>query len=366
MRSDLLARLRDPVSQGALVQFPFEYADAPANGDVRFGVLRDAHSGMVYPILDGVPQLLPNSIPKAFVERFKQELRASVGPLPESVIERGDREWSFSTEWDAFFSGETRKTWGWDVDERVQMFLLETQLSAEDLAGALILDAGCGNGLLSEALTSLGATVIAIDYSTSVFAAERHRTSSAVHFVRGDLAQPPFERAVFDVVFSSGVLHHTPNTRNTFMRVAQLTRPGGKFYVWLYRRSRRLRHRLLHLREDLLRPICSRLPGPLKAAVVHADAAILWSLTRAFRTRTRHSFDEHIVGSYDLLTPRFAWHHHTPYEVSAWFLEAGYSAPTLTHWDNPNGFGMVAARVPMPDTPGVNYGKRGEVARDYR
>lgn len=366
MRTELLARLRDPVTRGILVQFPFEFSDESNKADVRFGVLRDPESGMVYPILDGVPQLLPNSIPKAFADRFATEIRSAVGPLSSGMIERGNHEWSFSTEWDAFFSGKTRKTWGWEVDKRVEMFLLETQLAAADLAGALILDAGCGNGLLSEALTSLGATVVAIDYSTSVFAAEKHRSSSAVHYVRGDLAQPPFEPGIFDVVFSSGVLHHTPNTRNTFMRVAELTRPGGKFYVWLYRRSRRLRHRVLHLREDLMRPVVSRLPGALKDAVVRADAAILWVLTRAFRTRTRHSFDEHIVGSYDLLTPRYAWHHHTPYEVSAWFLDSGYSAPSLTHWDNPNGFGMVATKVPMPDTPGVNYGKQGEVARDYR
>ena len=366
MRRELLSYLRDPVTRRPLQQFPFEFADAPANTDVRFGVLRDEQSGMVYPILDGVPQLLPNSVPTDFAERYAAALRESVGDLAPGMIQRGDAEWSFSTEWDAFFSGKARRTWGWDVKERVEMFLLETQLSAKDLDRALILDAGCGNGLLSEALTSLGATVIGIDYSTSVFAAEKHRTASSVHFVRGDLGMPPFEHGIFDIVFSSGVLHHTPDTRATFMQVAKLAREGGKFYVWLYRRSKRLRHRLLHLREDVLRPICSRLPGPLRDAVVHADAGILWFLTRAFRTRTRQSYDEHVVGSYDLLTPRYAWSHHTPYEVSSWFLDSGYSAPTLTHWDNPNGFGMVAAKVALPDTPGVNYGKRGEVARDYR
>ena len=94
------------------------------------------------------------------------------------------------------------------------------------------MDAGCGNGQLSEEISRAGATVIAMDFSTSVFHAERNRKSSKVHFVQGDLQNPPFSFDAFDLIYSSGVLHHTPNTYRTFIEVAKLVKPEGRFYVW--------------------------------------------------------------------------------------------------------------------------------------
>ena len=42
--------------------------------------------------------------------------------------------------------------------------------------------------------------------------------------------------------------------------------------------------------------------------------------------------------------------------TAAWFHDAGYSAPVLTHWDNPYGFGLVATKERQAVTPGINYG----------
>jgi SAM-dependent methyltransferase len=38
----------------------------------------------------------------------------------------------------------------------------------------------------------------------------------------------------FDVVYSSGVLHHTPDPRASFARLAQLARPGGTIVLGVY------------------------------------------------------------------------------------------------------------------------------------
>jgi predicted TPR repeat methyltransferase len=72
--------------------------------------------------------------------------------------------WSFSDEWAAHFDAGVTRTWDWDVQDRLEMFLTEIQMSPEDIRGLVILDAGCGNGFLTEAIASLGATVIGIDY----------------------------------------------------------------------------------------------------------------------------------------------------------------------------------------------------------
>jgi 2-polyprenyl-3-methyl-5-hydroxy-6-metoxy-1,4-benzoquinol methylase len=261
------------------------------------------------------------------------------------------RSWSFSDEWDAFFNAGVTRTWDWDVQERLEMFLAEVQLSREKISGLMVLDAGCGNGLLTEAIASLGATVIGIDYSNSV---HRIKKGGKAIFLRGDLNAPPFRPETFDIVFSSGVLHHTANTRAAFDQVAHLVKPEGRLYVWLYRKVEGLRNRLIRTREALIRPICCRLSHPLQSIIVKGDAALQWAITRF--VGKRRSFAELVVASYDALTPRYAWKHHAPLHLARWFYEDGFSAPILTHWDNPNGYGIMAIKREQATTPGVRYG----------
>jgi SAM-dependent methyltransferase len=303
--------------------------------------------------------MLDSNFPREFSERYADQIardEALAGlPLRESALP----EWSFSTEWEAHFRSGLFRTWGWTVEERVRQFFQETGTEADWCKGKLILDAGCGNGQLSEGLSRLGATVVAMDYSTSVFAAERARQSSTVSFVRGDLQAPPFENDTFDLVVSNGVLHHTRSTSATFREVARLVKPGGRFYLWLYRRPERFLKRLcVYPAIDLTRVMLARAPGTIQALGVRAYALGLMAAHKAMG----HSYDltwaERVIAAYDVLTPMWK-HYHTPMEVSQWFFANGYSAPALTHWDNPYGFGMVATKHPEAETPGVNFGKSG-------
>src|SRR5476649_408477 len=102
-------------------------------------------------------------------------------------------------------------------------------MEREAFRGALVCDGGCGNGLLIQAVADLGATAIGIDKSTSVYAVEAARRSDRVHYVRGDLTAPPFSPRLFDLIFSSGVLHYSPSTKQAFSRVAELVKPDGRF-----------------------------------------------------------------------------------------------------------------------------------------
>jgi SAM-dependent methyltransferase len=260
------------------------------------------------------------------------------------------RSWSFSREWDAHFDQGLTRTWGWSIEQRLQQFLLEADITAEWCRGKRILDAGCGNGQLTEALTCWGAFVVGLDYSTSVFRAEEARRSSRATFVQGDLQAPPFGLETFDLVISNGVLHHTPNTFRTFSAVSKLVKPGGRFYLWLYR------WRTASAVADIPRVVVSRLPSGLQGLAVKAYAATLqgWHWVRG--RRVERSWPERVVDAYDSVTPRYR-HYHDPFEVSRWFFENGYAPAKLTHWDNAYGFGMVAVKESQPDTPGPNFGK---------
>jgi SAM-dependent methyltransferase len=51
----------------------------------------------------------------------------------------------------------------------------------------------------------------------------------------------------FDVVCSSGVLHHTSGPRSSFARLARLARPGGTIVVGVYNTFARVPLRLRRL-----------------------------------------------------------------------------------------------------------------------
>jgi hypothetical protein len=98
------------------------------------------------------------------------------------------------------------------------------------------------------------------------------------------------------------------------------------------------------------------MPTGLQKLVVKAYALALMALHKSLNKYQDLSWPERVVAAYDNLTPRWR-HYHTPLEVSYWFFLNGYSAPTITHWDNPYGFGMTATKRPQEDTPGINFGK---------
>src|SRR5207249_12291906 len=55
-----------------------------------------------------------------------------------------------------------------------------------------------------------------------------------VRFVETDLQRPGLRAGSFDVVYSTGVVHHTRNPRASFARLARLARPGGTIVIGLY------------------------------------------------------------------------------------------------------------------------------------
>src|SRR5205823_11204819 len=100
---------------------------------------------------------------------------------------------------------------------------------------------------------------------------KRHFQQEGLHsrFIQGDAENLPFPNNTFDLVYSHGVLHHTPDTPRTIREVHRVLSPGGRAVVMLYYRNsfnyhvnlgivRRLRAHLLRteLGIKLARTIC--------------------------------------------------------------------------------------------------------------
>src|SRR5256885_654827 len=53
-------------------------------------------------------------------------------------------------------------------------------------------------------------------------------------FVLQDAEVLPFDDNTFDLVYSNGVIHHTPNTRDVVREICRVLKPGGRAVVMVY------------------------------------------------------------------------------------------------------------------------------------
>jgi SAM-dependent methyltransferase len=120
---------------------------------------------------------------------------------------------------------------------------------------ARIVEVGCGTGQMCLFLARADRVVVGADLTRASLAlgaaAARRFGLHRVQFVETDLQRPGLKAGGFDVVYSSGVLHHTPNPRASFARLAQLARPGGTIVLGVYNAFARLPAKLRRLTARL-------------------------------------------------------------------------------------------------------------------
>jgi len=281
---------------------------------------------------------------EVYSEAFKK-LKES---YPSLSFKEDQSQWSFSSEWEHHTDKEMEKTWGWSTEERYEMFLMETDTSEDELKELTVIDAGCGNGFLTRRISSATSRMIGIDFSDSVFSAEEKRTDTSLCFIKGDLQKPPFSDESLDIIFSSGVIHHTPNTKNTFDALSKCVKKNGKFYVWLYSEKGSFLWRVKRKLFDIGRMIVCRMNSNWQKRIV----SIFTSILAPFNSEIDKEQLE--ISMYDSLTPRWRYYH-TPEEVAQWYHEEGFGALKLTHFDSRYGFGVVATKKGKTKTPGDNF-----------
>jgi SAM-dependent methyltransferase len=101
--------------------------------------------------------------------------------------------------------------------------------AAEFATDSLVLDSGCGPGLVSEALLKAGCRVFGVDLSAEMVARARKRCAAyggRARFEQGSLFDP-LPGGPFDGAISRYVLHHVADPDAFLRRQVELVRPGG-------------------------------------------------------------------------------------------------------------------------------------------
>ncbi|MEO6391200.1 MAG: class I SAM-dependent methyltransferase [Pyrinomonadaceae bacterium] len=158
--------------------------------------------------------------------------------------------------------------------------------AAADFAGTLglkVLEIGCGLGTDGARFAQAGADYTGVDLTDAAVELARRRFQIFElpgKFQVADAEKLGFPDDAFDLVYSHGVLHHTPDTQQSIREVHRVLKPGGRAVVMLYHRNsynyrinigilRRLGARML--RYDLGLKLAYRLTGePVESLRDHA------------------------------------------------------------------------------------------------
>jgi len=108
-----------------------------------------------------------------------------------------------------------------------------------EFAGRQLLEIGCGMGTDLLQFARGGARVTGTDLTPrSIEISQKHLTAygESGDFAIADCETLPFANESFDVVYSNGVLHHTPDTAGAVLEIYRVLRSGGQARVMLYHR----------------------------------------------------------------------------------------------------------------------------------
>jgi SAM-dependent methyltransferase len=250
MRREALNFLSCPNCASALALDSDAPKEAP-DGHFMAGELDCSACHSRFPIREGVPVLLPANLAAVKIE----------------TASRFAEEW---TRWSELRDYYEQEFFDWVAP-----------LTAADFAGQTVLEGGCGKGRHTAIVAAHGAkAIVAIDLGESAFVAFAHtRQFLNAHVVIGDLLNPPV-RAVFDLAFSVGVLHHLPDPAAGFASLSSRVRDGGRVVFWVY--GQEGNEWITRFVDPVRKAVTSRLPAEFLRIACLLPAAMLWMVIKVF------------------------------------------------------------------------------------
>ncbi len=338
MQYDFLEILKCPITKTKLrFQLISEFEKQYETGsliEVKDGLLY-SETGFVFPVIDGIPRLLVESV-YDYAEFLKTNIADYEGMLKQIEQQYGKvlgyckkknkkTKASFAFEWSFLKPEKSDKLWHDESSSLIDVFLKETGEEATYFTGKIIADIGCGHGLMTSKSASIAKHSIGAEISKAVEMAYQRNKNKNAWYVQADLQYLPFDDSIFDLLYSSGVIHHTNDTEKSFLLIERIIRQGGKICLWLYHPQKSKLHKLMMW----LRKFTSQLP--LKIAFVFLLLFVFpfSFLIKKIKNKNAPNFREEMIDLLDGFTPEFRFE--IPHEIAKnWLRQSGYDAIEIT------------------------------------
>ena len=170
--------------------------------------------------------------------------------------------------------------------------------------------------------------VLCVDLSAAVeaaFANTQHLSN--VHVVQADLFKLPFRHESFELIYSIGVLHHTPDTKKAFLSLVSFLKEDGLISIWVYPDTPDLAQRL----SDRIRTVSTRMNPRLlhkfcwlavPAYYVYNVPFLGKAIFHFFPPFSKEPYwEDRVLDTFDWYSPKFQWKQTYP-QVHDWFREA--------------------------------------------
>jgi SAM-dependent methyltransferase len=157
----------------------------------------------------------------------------------------GDAKASVRDFWDEASCGErlllpSQDRRGFE-QQAVERYRLEPYIPAfagfEQWRGQRVLEIGVGLGADHQRFVEAGARTSGIDLTPRAIDMTRRRLDAfdlASDLAVGDAEKLPFAADEFDLVYSWGVIHHSPDTPRVVAQILRVLKPGGRARVMIY------------------------------------------------------------------------------------------------------------------------------------
>ena len=239
---------------------------------------------------------------------------------------------SFGFQWQYYHRTQLDRE---DFKEAEEHFIMKTGLRPDDVKGKTVLDVGCGMGRFAEVATRWGARVVGIDLSAAAEVAARNLADRDFVALQADVFHLPFAPQSFDIIYSLGVLHHTPDCEQAVKVLPQYLRHGGHLAVWLYSGYNKW-----YRFSDIYRKYTHRMSPQSLHRVMRVAVPFFYNVGRGLRKiplvgkpvagLVHHVFpvnqhpdpESRVLNTFDWYSPKYQ-SKHTYEEVFRWFEDLG-------------------------------------------
>jgi len=123
-----------------------------------------------------------------------------------------------------------------------------------------------------------------------------------------------------DFGFSSGVVHHTPDTYRAFKNIAELVKKKGKMYIWVYPKG----NVFWEATNNFARFFTTKMPPKILYYMSYLLIPVLFIFPAYADNKPGKNTPKELVQSiYDWLSP-VNQTHHTNKEMRSWYLKNSF------------------------------------------